>query len=247
MAGRIKSFLPYLRALITKKVGDYKVLKFTCNINDIDVICTYFIDKLSWAIKGNKVQTLVADHYDKDIVEKLMEIVEKNSDGFIFDREDLIGEEPYGFVSDFFEEHLSILEDVKSEFPDIGIDGYVFVNEYGVYDCVMRQRVFCSPEMDKVEFIDQLQCICCNEWVDANDCHVLIEDGFVETSTDEDGCCLLPSVYHNSGIEAAFCLCSEDCREDILESVDPDFARELDEIFEQNINWEKGELCEDLF
>jgi hypothetical protein len=212
------------------------MLKFTCDASDIDIVCTYFIDKLAWAIKGNKVQTLVVDYYDKDICGKLREIVEKTADGFVFDAKDQIGEEPYGFVCDFFEEQLSILEDVKGLFPSVGIDGYVFVNENGVYDCVMRQRVYSTSKMEKVEFIDQLQCISCNEWVDAVDALYLIEDGDIESPMDKNGELLYPSAYSNSGLEAAFCVCSEECKEDIMELAGPEFAEELEKAFDLHMN-----------
>lgn len=212
------------------------MLKFTCDVNDIDIVCTYFIDKLAWAIKGNKVQTLAADYYDKDVCGKLREIVEKTNDGFIFDKDDLIGEEPYGFVTDFFEECLSVVEDVKGLFPDICIEGYIFVNENGVYDCVMRQRIHATPEMSEVEFIDQLQCISCNEWVDTANALYLIEDGDIESPMDENGELLYPSAYSNSGVEAAFCVCSEECKEDMLELAGPEFAEELEKAFERHMN-----------
>lgn len=212
------------------------MLKFTCDVSDIDIICAYFIDKLAWAIKGNKVQTLAADHYDKDICGKLREIVEKTDDGFIFDKDDLIGEEPYGFVTDFFEEQLYIMEEIKTEFPELGIDGHIFVNENGVYDCVMRQRIYTTPEMNEVQFIDQLQCISCNEWVDTTNALYLIEDGDIESPMDENGELLYPSAYSNSGVAAAFCVCCEECKEDMLKLAGPEFAEELEKAFKMHMN-----------
>lgn len=212
------------------------MLKFTCDALDFDVISSWFVDNLAWAIKSNKVQTLVADYCDNNINEKLIGIIQKTENGFLFDENDLIGEEPYGFVTDFFESLLHILEEIKSEFPEIGIDGYVFVNENGVYDCVLRQRVYATPEMDKVEFIDQLQCISCNKWVDAADALYLIEDGDIEVPVDENGEFLYPSAYSNSGVEAAFCVCCEECKEDMLELAGNEFAEELEKAFKLHMN-----------
>ena len=210
------------------------MLKFICDASDFNIVSSWFIDELAWGIKTNKVQTLAADYWDDNINEKLMGLIRKTKNGFIFDEEDLIGEEPYGFVDDFFENHLHIIERLKEEFPSVGIDGYVFVNENGVYDCVLRQGVYSTPEMNEVQFIDQLQCICCNEWVNASEAAVLLSDGDVEIPMSEDGEFLYPSAYSNSGLDAAFCICSEDCKEDILEGVSPEFARELALFFEQH-------------
>jgi hypothetical protein len=100
----------------------------------------------------------------------------------------------------------------------------------------MRQRVHTTPEMEKVKFIDQLQCINCNEWVDAADALYLIEDGGIEIPVDENGDFLYPSAYSNSGIEAVFCVCSEECKENMLELAGPEFAEELEKAFEQHMN-----------
>lgn len=210
------------------------MIKIMCEPGDFEVITSYFIDKLAWEIKGNKIQTLIADHWEDDLKEKLMDAIEETEDGFIFDRYDQLGEEPYGFLSDFFEGCLHIVEELKNEFPDIAIDGYVFVNEYGVYDCTMRQRVFCTSEMESVDFIDQLQCINCLEWFDVDSCHILIHDDDIETPMDEDGCSLLPNVYHNGDVDAAWCICSEECKYELLEhvaeTVGVDASRELEDI-----------------
>lgn len=127
--------------------------------------------------------------------------------GFVFDEKDLIGEEPYGYVSPFFEENLSLIKKIKCDYPNLGIEGYVFVKEYGGYDCISRQGVYTTADMNEVNFFDQRQCVVCHKWVNVDDAHTLLEDGEYEFDEDEEW--LLPSGYGESG--ATYCICSEEC------------------------------------
>lgn len=214
------------------------MLIFTCTNDDFEKVSKFFIDELTESIKSTEAQTLAVNYYDDDIEEQLEEILERTETGFIFDREDLIGEEPYGYVSDFFENCLYILREIKEHFPQVGIDGYVFMNEYGVCDCVMRQRVYSTPEMKDVQFIDQLQCIICGKWVDYDDAHIPIKEDEIEFDVSEfnEEEFILPSYYSKHEDPANFCICSEECKENLLEKMDPETALELNEFFENNKN-----------
>ena len=197
------------------------MLQFTCKEEQTSEIIEWFVKEFSDLMKHTELKTLACDYFDEDLEDEIRGIISLTPEGFVFDVDDNIGEEPYGYVSPFFESYLILLEEMKAKYPCLGIDGYVFVNDIGVAEYVLRQRVHTTPKMKKVQFIDQLQCIVCREWVDAKKAYELIEDEGIEYIYDaqenlEDGDCyepMLPSGWSNSGIEAVYCICSKKCQD----------------------------------
>ena len=187
------------------------MLKFIYVPESVETVIKTFATGFEKIVRSTNLQTIVLNHYDNDLAEKIMELIEKTEDGFVFDGKDQIGEELYGYVSDFFELYLRLIDKMKFQFGSLGIEGYVFVNDLGSYECVLRQRVYTTPEMDCVEFIDQLQCAACGKWVDTKDAHALIDGDEMDGWPMIDDEPLYPSAYSNSGVEAPFCFCSEEC------------------------------------
>jgi hypothetical protein len=193
------------------------MLKFICNKHDVDTVIEQFMTEFVSMVKHCKLQSIPFSHYDRDLEGKVQAVIEKSDNEFVFDREDLVGDEPYGQVMSFFECFLALLEDLKKAFPELGMEGYVFVNDLGPYECVCRQRVHTTKEMKKVEFIDQLQCVHCHKWVDISNAYRLLDDEEVEVWPCEDGDPMYPSAYFNSNCESAFCFCSEKCEQAMLD------------------------------
>ena len=82
-------------------------------------------------------------------------------------------------------------------------------------DFVYTQRVHCTPKMKKVKFIDQSQCIKCEEWVDIKDAAKLFEDDECsELYEENEDFCMTPSGYFNGRKRAAFCICKKCAEED---------------------------------
>lgn len=187
------------------------MLKFTYNHESVDVVIKTFATGFEKIVRSTNLQTVPFNHYDDNLAEEIVGLIEKTEDGFMFDADDQIGEEPYGYVSDFFELYLRLVDKMKFQFCSLGIEGHIFVNDLGPYECVLRQRVYTTPEMDCVEFIDQLQCAACGKWVDTKDAHTLIDGDEMECWPIIDDEPLYPSAYSNSGVEAPFCFCSDEC------------------------------------
>ena len=192
------------------------MLNFVCEKERSAEISKKFVEYIADAMKSNELTSLAGDHDDDDLLEKLTKLVTPTEIGFVFDEEDLIGEEPYGYVGPFFEEYLSSVEKIKSDYSNLGIEGYVSVKEYGVYDCISRQGVYTAADTNEVSFFDQVQCVVCHKWVNVDDAHTLLEDGEYEFDEDEEW--LLPGGYGESG--AAYCICSEECEEVAADKLD---------------------------
>ena len=189
------------------------MLKFTYKPESIDTVIKTFISGFAEIMRSTRLTTIACNHYDKDLENNMMTLIKKTDNGFVFDEEDQIGEEPYGYVSDFFESHLNLLSELKSQFGSLSIEGYVFVNDLGPYECTMRKRVHTTADMDVVEFVDQLQCIHCFNWIDVKDAHILLEDDDIGEYPDRDGEPLYPGIYAENEVCIPFCVCSEECSE----------------------------------
>ncbi len=194
------------------------MLIFTCSSENKNQIIDYFIQNLYDIVKQTELKTLVFDFYDDNLKEELYKLVEINSEGFEFDMNDGIGEEPYGYVTPFFESFLSLLESVKEKFSEIGISGYFSVLDLGCAESICRQKVYTTKDMSTVEFTDQLQCIMCHKWVDIKDAYKILneEDLDFDVNTDigsSDGEWIYPSGYCSNDIEGAYCFCSKDCED----------------------------------
>lgn len=199
------------------------MIKFTIAQEQKQEVIDYVIESLASVIKSTEAKTLVANCYDKNLEENLRTVIEDEADGFVLDRKGLLGEEPYGYVSDFFDCVLSMIDDVKKKFPEVGIDGFFYAYDFGSWECIMRERFYCTPEDKDVKHIDQLQCLGCMEWIDAADAFETLED--MEIVWLPDDICLYPNNYNNSGDEAVFCFCSEACKEK-FESMENEFEEE---------------------
>ena len=106
------------------------MLSFVCEKDTRDNIIKKLIEKLAEEMKLCKLETLAANYYDRDLIENLNALVEiNNENSFVFDKADLLGEEPYGIVYDFFEAFKMILEEIKTEFPKTEITGHISIND----------------------------------------------------------------------------------------------------------------------
>ena len=76
---------------------------------------------------------------------------EFNENSFIFDKTDLLGEEPYGIVYDFFEGFKIILEEIKNEFPKIEITGHISINDIK-FSCCYKESVKTTKRSSKIQF-----------------------------------------------------------------------------------------------
>lgn len=188
------------------------MLTFTCAPHKTDVVIYNFVADIMFIMMKYDIKTVPCNYYDKDLKDKLNALVTRTDTGFIFDQKDELGIEPYGYVSDFFDAYLRVITNFKKKYPDISINGIVFVNDFGSYECVLVQRVESAPNTETVSFFDQLQCVHCMKYVDADKAYEKIYDE--EVFWTEDGDCLYPSAYHQNGdeYEAVFCLCSEECK-----------------------------------
>ena len=194
------------------------MLTFKCKEIIKEDMMDYLAKELVDMMKSTELKTLACDYYDEDLYDKLIGIMNETADGFIFDEKDEIGEEPYGYVSCFFESFLMLMDNLKEKYPLVEIDGYMFVNDLGCAEYVLRQRIHTTSEMDTVEFIDQLQCPVCGKWMDAKDVYEALYDMEGAFRTEEiDGEIyeevLYASGYSNSGNTATFGLCSAECKE----------------------------------
>lgn len=127
--------------------------------------------------------------------------------GFVFDWGDQFGEEPYGYVGDFYFEYKEILDSIKSKYPDIEIEGHIFMTELGSWDCVYRESVNTTPRMKKIKYTRQLQCVKCRHWRDPKEAHtILSEEGYEEYMEENDlyGSSVLPQGLDGRGW---YCIC----------------------------------------
>ena len=174
------------------------MLHFVCGQDVCVELTKSLVSKIVNEMKNKEIQSLAGDYHDDKLYAKIESLVETCDTGFVFNS-DLIGEEPYGYVSDFYDGFRIILKEIKSEFPNIAIDGYIFMNDFGAYECVMREAVHTTPRMKSVKFIRQLQCIVCGKWVNPKDAHTIL------TEDDEEAeACDLPQGLYGKGI---CCIC----------------------------------------
>jgi hypothetical protein len=205
------------------------MLKIICKHEQMQDIIQYLSTEIKDLVISTDFEALTFSYMDEDeaLDDAIWELFEESSngitfDGIIFDREDSIGTEPYGFVYDFFEGYLFIVKELKKKFPDIGIEGEVFVYEHGVMDYVYRQRVHCTPRMKSVKFIDQTQCTMCEEWFDVKDVDIIYEDDECgELYELNEDFCMTPSGYFNGRKKAAFCMCKS-CAEALGKNTEED-------------------------
>ena len=190
------------------------MLKFTCNISEEDDLMYIFISELEKIVYLTEFEGLTFSRLDFDEGDvlwlKLSELSIRTGDGLIFDAKETLGTEPYGNISRFFEEYMNLLRELKSKFPNLGIDGEIFLNDYH-NNAVYRKRVFCTPEMNEIQFIDQRQCVFCDEWVDVADAYKLVDAEYAKNVFERSGCYSLPSVCNNE-IKEPFCIC-KNCKE----------------------------------
>lgn len=173
------------------------MLRFVCGEDIRFDLIKSLVSKVVECMKDFKLKSLAGDYWDENLYENIEGLIQTCDTGFVFDS-DLLGEESYGYVSDFYEGLQCTLMEIKNEFPKIAIDGYIFMNDFGAYECVMRQAVHTTVRMKSVKFTRQLQCIECGEWVNPKDAHtILTEDDEVETD-------LLPQGLYGKGI---YCIC----------------------------------------
>ena len=130
------------------------MLKITCNQEIKNSVIEYFVTEFANSIQRNSIQTLVCGHFDKNLKEKIKEIITETQDGFHFDIENKVGEEPYGFVPVFFKDYLKLLSNLKKKFKGVGIDGNVFLNDVGGTMFIYQQKVYATPNMKKLQFIN---------------------------------------------------------------------------------------------
>ena len=198
------------------------MINFTFNGEDKDKVINTLIDELNKVILSNNVQTLAANHYDTDEerIEALKELVSEDNEGFVFDEENKLGEEPYGFVYDFFCNYVGIIEDLKKQFPKLGIEGFIAVNEHGPMDWVHQNGVYATAKMKEVKLTNQLQCVVCYDWVNPKDaaCEVDDEFDFSQLGDDWDPEEMPEEIYMAWGNtmegETRTCLCRE-CKANI--------------------------------
>ena len=194
------------------------MLTFTCEKEIRDKVIEEFIQKLAKEIKDCELQTLAGDYCDRDLTDQLEGLIEIGSDySFVFDKDDLLGEEPYGVVDDFYEGLKQLLGKIKRKFRTLEIDGYIFVN-FIQFDNCYREGVKATKDSVKIQYIRQLPCIRCGKWAEGDDIILrldeagrdLEDDG--EFASDDDyeelevsyprG--VFPQAYDG---EAAWCIC----------------------------------------
>ena len=128
------------------------MLSFVCEKDTRDDVIKKLIEKLAEEMKLCKLETLAANYYDRDLIENLNALVEiNNENSFIFDKTDLLGEEPYGIVYDFFEGFKIILEEIKNEFPKIEITGHISINDIK-FSCCYKESVKTTKRSSKIQF-----------------------------------------------------------------------------------------------
>ncbi len=190
------------------------MLKFTCKTNCTE-IQKYFLKEIKRLMKKHDIKTVIGNCYDKNLIEKLLGLIAETNTGFIFDKQDLIGVEPYGYVSDFFEDMIKLVRNIKSKYPGVGIDGYFMMLDLGAVECILRQRVEAKENESRCICYDQIQCICCQKWADVKDAYELLYDEDVFWTGDELNTVLYPSVYSNDEYGPTFCICSKECKDNI--------------------------------
>lgn len=156
------------------------MINFTFNGEDKEKVISTFISELDKAIMSCNAQTLAANYYDspEEREEALRELVSDDDEGFLFDEENQIGEEPYGYVSDFYLCYVSVIEELKKTFPKLGIEGGIAINEHGPMDWVHQSGVYATKSMKSVRLTKQLQCVVCFDWVNPNDAAYEVDEEF---------------------------------------------------------------------
>jgi hypothetical protein len=162
-------------------------------------------------MKRLDIKSVPANCYDKDLPQKIQNLCQETATGFVFDELDLIGVEPYGYVSDFFEAVLRLVRQLKDKHIEIGITGHFMMLDLGSYECILRQRVEAKENEPGCMCYDQVQCVCCYKWVDLKDAHELLYEEEIIWTDDELDTVLYPSAYANGDDGATFCICSEEC------------------------------------
>ena len=184
------------------------MLSFT---NITKEIQSEFIAEFVKLLKKYDIKSVPVNCYDKDITENVNSLVSETPTGFVFDQQDLIGVEPYGYVCDFFEAVLRLVRQLKDKHIEIGVSGHFMMLDLGSYECVLRQRIDAKENKKGCMCYDQVQCVCCHKWVDLNDAHELLYDEETIWTDDELNTVLYPSAYVNGDEAATFCICSEEC------------------------------------
>ena len=77
------------------------MLTFKCKELIKEDMMDYLAKELVDMMKSTELKTLACDYFDDDLYDELLGIMRPTADGFTFDERDEIGEEPYGYVSDF--------------------------------------------------------------------------------------------------------------------------------------------------
>ena len=163
------------------------MLSFTCGQDVSSEIQEMLVSELTQAMKDTELQTLAGCYYDSDLAEKLRDLIVHYPAGFDFDPNDQIGEEPYGMVYDFYEAFSRILKKIKEAFPNLSMEGYIFVNYHGSWSCVYREAVYTTEKMKTVQFTRQLQCVQCKAWMAAKAAHtILSEEEYEEEDWDDE-------------------------------------------------------------
>ena len=167
-----------------------------------------FVEKLCARIKKCDLKTTEGNCYDKDLVHKMENLITLTETGFIFDANSMWGVEPYGYVSDFFDGFLLDIKALKKQYPVFGVEGRFWMNDFGAYECVLCKRIWGNPDDSNIQLLEQLQCINCHQWIDAENAYEKIYDEEVVWTEDND--CLYPNACNED--EAVFCFCSEECK-----------------------------------
>ncbi len=180
------------------------MLTFICKKEIRDNVIEEFVAKLAEAMTSCKITTLAANYYDDNLTDSLNDLFTINNDSsFVFDQNDLLGEEPYGIVYDFYESLKMLLDNLKVKFPSLEIKGYIFVNDTK-FDCCYREGVTTTKRAAKVKYTRQLPCVKCGNWVESKDIIVRLN----EDSEEWDGSMpygTLPQGIYGKGI---VCICA---------------------------------------
>ena len=102
--------------VILKRKVEINMLIFTYDKASIDIVIETFIVEFAENMRSNKLTTVPCNYYDDNLEKNLMLLVNKTDNGFVFDENDEIGVEPYGYISDFFECYMHLLQRLKMQF-----------------------------------------------------------------------------------------------------------------------------------
>lgn len=153
------------------------MLTFICEKEIRDKVMEELVKKLAKEMELCEITTLAANYYDSNLTDELCDLFEVDNDNsFVFDKNDLLGEEPYGMVYDFYESLKILLNEIKIEFPALEIKGYVFINDTK-FDCCYREGVKATKKSAKIKYTRQLPCTKCGKWVETKDIIIRLGEG----------------------------------------------------------------------